>query len=98
MVRVSTTRAVLLLQSFNSIFIVAVLLTVCGLLAWEYHSVGTPGETPILEQVCPEELDEDEVDTVVGLELTTTGVGVAVSETAYEVGTGIGEKVGRGGK
>lgn len=82
MVKVSLTGAISSLQSFKSIVIVAVSHTVWAGLASEYHSVATPGETPMLAQVCPEELDEagaetEGVITVVGaVELTTEGAGV----------------------
>lgn len=77
---------------------VAVLLTVCGLLACEYHSVASPGKVPRLEQFLAEELDEAGAETVVGLELEGTGVGEDVGTTVLIVGIGTGEKVGTGAR
>lgn len=74
---------------------VAVLSVVCGVLAWEYHAVATPGEDRRLEQLRAEVLDEAGVETegldTVVVELGFTGVGV-------EVGVGIGTYVGLGAK
>lgn len=98
MVKVSLTGAILLLQSFKSIVIVAVSPTVCAGLASEYHAVASPGETPMLEQVCPEELDEAGAETAAGLEFEDTGVGEDVGTTVFIVGIGIGENVGMGAK
>lgn len=88
MVMVSLTGAKLLLQSLSSILMVAVLLTVVwGELVSEYQAVGTPGDTPILEQLWGDEPEEDE------LLLTVVVLGVKLKEVVLGVGVGVGAGV-----